>query len=72
MIPVLIIVLLALPLVGGVVGFAHFAAVGALIGAAAGLLLAGVLVGAPFALIVRAEKAKATAPRQPPPDVPWL
>ncbi len=72
MIPVLVIMLLILPVAGGVVGFTHFATLGALIGAAAGLVLAVVLVAAPFALIVRAEKAKARAPRAPPPDVPWL
>jgi len=72
MVAVLAIVFLVLPVVGGVVGFTHFAMVGGMIGAVAGLVLALVLVVGPFILLVRAEKAKAAAPRPPPPDVPWL
>jgi hypothetical protein len=72
MVAVLIIVFLALPVVGGVIGFIQFAMVGGVIGVAAGLTLAVALVVGPFVLMIRAEKAKAAAPRAPPPDVPWL
>jgi hypothetical protein len=72
MIAVVAIVFLVLPMAGGFLGFARFAAGGAIIGAAIGLIIAIVLAGAPFALLIRAEKAKASAPRPPPPDVPWL
>jgi hypothetical protein len=71
MIPVVAIVLLAAPVLGGLLGFHLLAATGAVIGVVAGLLLAFAAVVLPFGLLVRAEKRKAMVPAPPPPDVPW-
>jgi hypothetical protein len=71
MIPVIVIVVIALPVLGTALGFHAFAGTGAILGGTLGLVIALAAVAGPFWLLVRAEKAKARAPAPPPPDVPW-
>jgi hypothetical protein len=71
MIAVIAIVLLAAPVLAGILGFHLLGTTGAVVGVLAGLLLALAAVVLPFGLLVRAEKRKARAPAPPPPDVPW-